>query len=191
MGCRKCLCETTLSLGLAALVLWLLYRTFTPSISIETFEVPALNKTSNGTSNVIDPTITFHLRLKNENWNEGVFYDAVNVTLYYYHANISNFLPIGNISIPAFYQGIHGKKAHRVESFLSYGVPWDIAKKEVSNGGTTMFRVGVDTRIRFKYLIIFCIPVKGKRHTMGLGVNVTVNDQGIKSVKKGLRLSAD
>ncbi|KAI3976182.1 hypothetical protein MKX01_011488 [Papaver californicum] len=94
---------------------------------MEMFEVPALNRTSYGTSNIIDPTITLDLRLKNENLNEGVFYDAVNVTLYYYYANISTYSPIGNISIPGFYQG-HYSKAHRVESISSYGVPWGIAR---------------------------------------------------------------
>ncbi|MCL7030850.1 hypothetical protein MKW94_015452 [Papaver nudicaule] len=151
------------------------------------FQVPALNKTSNGTFNTIDPTITFDLRLKNENRNEGVFYDAVSVTLYYYHANISTFSPIGNISTPAFYQGFH-KKAHRVESIKSYGVPWNIARMEVLNGSTTTFRVDVDTRIRYRYMLFFFWSIKGQKYTVEVRGNVTVNDQGVKSVKKGLRL---
>ncbi|KAI3993920.1 hypothetical protein MKX01_002933 [Papaver californicum] len=179
-----------ISLGFSFYLFWLWFRTSRPSISIEMFEVPALNKTSYGTSNIIDPTITFDLRLKNENLNEGVFYDTVNVTLYYYHANISTFSPIGNISTPAFYQGFH-KKAHRVESIPSYGVPWNIAKMEVLNGSTTTFRVDVDTRIRFRYLLFFFWSINGQKYTIEVGGNITVNDQGIKSVEKGLRLSAN
>ncbi|KAI3924331.1 hypothetical protein MKW98_032532 [Papaver atlanticum] len=133
---------------------WIWFRTYVPSISIEMFEVRALDKTSYGTSNnFIDPTITFDLRFKNENLNEDIFYDDVKVNLYYYHASISTYSPIGNISIPAFYQGFN-KKAHRVESIPSYGVPWEIAKFEVLNGSTTTFRVDVHTRIRFKSLVL-------------------------------------
>ncbi|KAI3924334.1 hypothetical protein MKW98_032535 [Papaver atlanticum] len=177
------------SLGFSFYMFWLWFRTFPPSISIEMFGVPALNKTSNGTFNIIDPTITFDLRLKNENLNEGVFYDTVNVTLYYYHTNISTFSPIGNTSTHAFYQGFH-KKANRVESVKSYGVPWNIAKMEVLNGSTTTFRVDVDTRIRFRYMLFFLWSVNGRKYTIEVGGNISVNDQGIKSVKKGLRLSA-
>ncbi|KAI3924333.1 hypothetical protein MKW98_032534 [Papaver atlanticum] len=170
---------------------WVWFRTYLPSISIEKFGVPALNKTSYGTSNnIIDPTITFNLRLKNENLNDGIFYDDVKVNLYYYHANTSTYSPIGNISIPAFYQGFH-KKAHRVESIPSYGVPWDIAKFEVLNGNTTTFRVDVHTRIRFKSLILPFTSTRRERYTIGVGGNIPDNDQGIKSVKKGLRLFAD
>ncbi|KAI3980524.1 hypothetical protein MKX01_032195 [Papaver californicum] len=179
-----------ISLGFSFYIFCLWFRTFRPSISIEMFEVSALNKTSNGTFNIIDPTITFDLRLKNENKNEGVFYDTDNVTLYYYHANISTFSPIGNISTPAFYQGFH-KIAHRVESIPSYGVPWNIAKMEVLNGSTTTFRVDVNTRIRFRYLLFFFWSINGQKYTIGVGGNITVNDQGIKSVRKGLRLSAN
>ncbi|KAI3908009.1 hypothetical protein MKW98_003654 [Papaver atlanticum] len=185
--CSRCT-GSIFSLGLTALFLWLGFRTFSPKFSIEMFEVPTLNTTSSskGNSEIIDPTITFDLRLKNENLNEGVLYDTIKVTLYYYQLNISTFLPIGNISIPAFYQG-HGKKAHRIESILSYGVPWEVAKLEVLNGSTTMFRVDLDTKVRYKYPLW-----KSKRHAiMGLRVNIPVNDQGVKAVKKGLRLSSD
>ncbi|KAI3865403.1 hypothetical protein MKW92_029831 [Papaver armeniacum] len=170
---------------------WIWFRTYVPTISIEKFEVPALNKTSYGTSNnIIDPAITFDLRFKNENLNEGIFYVDVKVNLYYYHANTSTYSPIGNISIPAFYQGFH-KKAHHVESIPSYGVPWDISKFEVLNGSTTTFRVDVHTRIRFKSLILPFTSTRRERYTIGVGGNIPVNDQGIKSVKKGLRLFSD
>ncbi|XP_026438022.1 protein NDR1-like [Papaver somniferum] len=162
--CSQCT-GSIFSLGLTALFLWLGFGTFSPKFSIEMFEVPALNTTSSskGNSKIIDPT--FDLRLKNENLNEGVLYDTINVTLYYYQLNISTFVPIGNVSIPAFYQG-YGKKAHRVESIPSYGVPWEIAKMEILNGSTAMFRVDLDTKIRYKYPLW-----KSKRHTiMGLRV---------------------
>ncbi|KAI3924332.1 hypothetical protein MKW98_032533 [Papaver atlanticum] len=181
-GCCACfLCGLIMmipSLMLSGYLFWIYFRTFTPSISIEMFEVPALNKTSNGAFNIIDPTITFDLRLKNENLNEGVFYDNVNVTLSYYHANISKFSPIGN-------------KARRVESIQSYGVPWDIAKLEVLNGSTTTFRVDVNTRIKIRHLLALFFSVNTQRTTLDVGVNIPVNDQGIKSVKKGLRMSID
>ncbi|KAI3924330.1 hypothetical protein MKW98_032531 [Papaver atlanticum] len=196
-SCRACACYIVcfcillwFTIGFGLFFSWLWFRTFLPSISIEKFEVPALNKTSYGASNIIDPTITFDLRLKNENLNEGVHYDAVNVTLYYYHANISTYSPIGNISLPGFYQG-HYKKAHRAVSISSYGVPWDIARFEVLNGSTTTFRVYVDTRIKFKYMLFFFWSVNGKHYRIGAGDNILVNDQGIKSVKRGLKLLAD
>ncbi|OVA11158.1 Late embryogenesis abundant protein [Macleaya cordata] len=173
--CRWC-AGFLFSLGLTSLFMWLSLRPSKPTYSIESFYIPVLNKTANDTRNT---TISFDLRLKNENKDKGIYYDALDITLYYGH-NLSS--PIGNVSISGFYQG-HKKKAHRVETVQTVGVPWETAKQEVSNG-TTIFRVDLATAVRYKIM-----AWKTGRHKMKLGVNVTVNDQGLKTAKKGVELS--
>ncbi|KAI3977240.1 hypothetical protein MKX01_035970 [Papaver californicum] len=186
-SCCKCCTGFIFSSGLTALLLWLTLRPSSPKYSIESFYVPILNKTSNYNITSSQPTtISFDLRLKNENRNKGIYYDALHLTFFYYFPENSSFLQIGDTTIPEFYQG-HLKTAHRVESIQSYGVSWEDVKAKVSNGSTSsaMFRVDLDTRVRYKIMLS-----RTKRHMMRLGVNITVNDEGAKSVEKGFRFSS-
>ncbi|KAI3976056.1 hypothetical protein MKX01_016739 [Papaver californicum] len=185
-SCCKCCTGFIFSSGLTALLLWLTLKPSSPKYSIESFYVPILNKTPNyNITSSQATTISFDLRLKNENRNKGIYYDALHLTFFYYYPANSSFLQIGNITIPEFYQG-HLKTAHRVESIQTYGVSWKDVKTKVSNGScSTMFRVDLDTRVRYKIMLS-----RTRRHRMRLGVNITVDDEGAKSVKKGLRFSS-
>ncbi|KAI3899974.1 hypothetical protein MKW92_040465 [Papaver armeniacum] len=181
-NCCRCCTGFLFSSGLTALLLWLTLKPSSPKYSIESFYVPILNKTTTSQSTVNSTTISFDLRLKNENRNKGIYYDALDLTFFYYFPENSSFLQIGDITIPEFYQG-HLKTAHRLESIQSYGVSWKDVK---TNGSSTkMFRVDLDTRVRYKIMLS-----RTKRHRMRLGVNVTVNDEGAKSVDRGLRFSS-
>lgn len=180
--CCRCCTGFIFSSGLTALLLWLTLKPSSPKYSIESFYVPVLDKNSASQSTVNSTTISFDLRLKNENRNKGINYDALDLTFFYYFPGNSSFLQIGDITIPEFYQG-HLKTAHRLESIQSYGVSWKDVK---TNGSSTkMFRVDLDTRVRYKIMLS-----RTKRHRMRLGVNVTVNDEGAKSVDRGLRFSS-
>ncbi|KAF9588060.1 hypothetical protein IFM89_007301 [Coptis chinensis] len=154
-----------------------------PLLSIEQFYVPALDKTSNHTSNT---TIFFDLELNSyypgTYTNPTTYYDALNVTIYY-GQNLN--LPIGNVSIPGFRQG-RNKRTHRKETVTAVGVPWETARTEVSKG-TAVFLVDLKTMVRYKLTF-----TKSKRYMLMLRGNVTVNDQGsmTKRNKKGVELSS-
>ncbi|RZC59727.1 hypothetical protein C5167_007027 [Papaver somniferum] len=181
-NCCRCCTGFLFSSGLTAVLLWLTLKPSSPKYSIESFYVPVLNKTSTSQATVNSTTISFDLRLKNENRNKGIYYDALDLTFFFYFPENSSFLRIGDITIPEFYQG-HLKTAHRLESIQSYGVSWKDAKTHGSS--TKMFRVDLDTRVRYKIMLS-----RTKRHRMRLGVNVTVNNEGAKSVDRGLRFSS-
>uniref|UniRef100_A0A5B6YRC5 Late embryogenesis abundant protein LEA-2 subgroup domain-containing protein n=1 Tax=Davidia involucrata TaxID=16924 RepID=A0A5B6YRC5_DAVIN len=175
-GCCRCCFSFILTSGLTALFMWLSLRTSNPVCSIQDFYVPALDKTANSTTNT---TISFDLKLDNENKDKGIYYDALNLTLYY-GPNQSHPNPIGNATFIAFYQG-HKKNTHRKKSVETYGVvPW-----EAASNGTAVFRVDLATAVRFKI-----IAWKTKKHKLVVGAQVEVNSFGKKVMKKGIRLKS-
>ncbi|PIA31904.1 hypothetical protein AQUCO_04700042v1 [Aquilegia coerulea] len=176
-GCCRCCTGFIFTSGLTALFLWLSLRPDSPTLSIEDFYLPALNKTLNDTSNT---TISFDFKLNNPNKDKGIYYNALNLTIYYSH-NFS-LLPVANYTIPRFYQGFK-KKAHRKQTVPTVGLPLDDAIRE----DLKVFRVDVKTAVRYK--IIFW---KTKHHSIKVGSNLTVNDMGalVKKKKKGVKLKS-
>ncbi|KAF8414083.1 hypothetical protein HHK36_002082 [Tetracentron sinense] len=175
--CRFCT-STILTLGLISLFMWLSLRPKEPTYSIEDFYVPALNKTLNSTRNT---TISIHLKLSNGNKNSGIYYDALNISLFY---GRNRSVAVGNFSINGFYQG-HKKNAHRIENVKTEGVPWESALKELSNA-TVIFRLDLATAVRYKIM-----ASKTKRHKMTVGGEVEVDEGGKKAKKKGLKLKSE
>ncbi|XP_058071050.1 protein NDR1-like [Magnolia sinica] len=170
------------SLGLTALFMWLSLRPSKPTLSIEQFYVPALNKTAisnlSATIPPVNTTVAFHLKLRNENKDKGVYYDALNITLYYG----PNHSVVGNLTLDSFYQG-HKKTAHRMEGLKAKGRAfWENATKAVSEQNSTVFRVGLWTAVRYKIL-----GIKTKRHRFRLVVDVEVNAEGAWPKKKGVK----
>ncbi|KAK9155854.1 hypothetical protein Sjap_003334 [Stephania japonica] len=179
--CFSCCCSSIFSLGLAALFLWLSLRPSKPTFYIESFYVPALNKTASNDGQRRNTTMEFELLLKNRNKDSGIFYDQLNLTIYH-GGDLSH--PVANLSIPAFRQG-KKKKAHRREAVAAAGVPWEAARREAAAGGGTVFRVGVATLLRYR--IVFW---KTRRYGMSVAGNVTVNASGLKSTEDGVKLSS-
>ncbi|KAI3962827.1 hypothetical protein MKW92_033431 [Papaver armeniacum] len=193
-GCLGGVIATVVIVGVIFLVVWLaLNRTRSPKCSIEKFYVPALDKavSSNETAATINTTISFDLRLENQNGDgSGVYYDVLNISVYYYQKGNSGgdvkSLPIGNVSIPGFYQA---KVDHRLETVQTFGVPWEEARMEVANGSSAMFLLNLNSNVKLK------IPLDGvvtssHRRKLNLGVNVSVNDQGMKTAPGSLRLTS-
>lgn len=165
--------------GLIFILVWFTLHPFQPHCSLEKFYVPALDKDS-GDIRIMNPTtISFQLRFWHGNRHKSIYYDDLNITLSY-HRNSSS-LPIGNVSIPEFHQRYLQIK-HRDETVQTFGVPWEDARMEVSNGKTALFRVDLDTKIRYKNGLW-----KAGRHELKLGTDVHVNDHG--TMKNSLRLS--
>ncbi|KAL7218069.1 hypothetical protein ACSBR2_011357 [Camellia fascicularis] len=173
-SCCRCCFSFILTSGLTALFMWLSLRTTNPICSIQYFYVPALNKTSNSQNNT---TIYFDLKLDNPNKDKGIYYDTLNLTLYY---PPNKTFPIANQSFSSFYQG-HHKNAHRTETVATRGVPWK--KVVAAENLSTVFRVDLVTAVRFKIL-----AWKTKKHRLVVGADVEVNDSGEKVYKKGIRL---
>ncbi|KAL2943843.1 Protein NDR1 [Bienertia sinuspersici] len=173
---RSC-CSCIFSLGLLALSLWLLFNISRPTCSIEEFNVFALTKTAPSRRN---NSIHYDLKLKNRNFNKGIYYDALNLT-FYYKPNLVNVVPIGNANFTPFYQG-YGKGTHRVGDIETGGVKWD-------DTTTVVFRVELATSLRYKYPLW-----KTKRRRLVVGADLKVNDEGslVKAKdNKGIKLSSN
>ncbi|MCL7023188.1 hypothetical protein MKW94_030828 [Papaver nudicaule] len=168
------------SLSLIVLVIWFTVQPIKPHCSLEYFYIPALDKASNDSQAKNSTAISVELSFWNRNSEKSIYYDNLNMTLHYY-GKIST-LPIGNTSIPKFYQH-HMHTNHHAEKIQTFGVPWEDLKMKASNGSSAVFRVDLVTNVRYRNGIW-----KTRRHELRLGVNVTVNDQGMKSVNRSLRL---
>ncbi|KAG7024897.1 Protein NDR1, partial [Cucurbita argyrosperma subsp. argyrosperma] len=165
-GCCRCCFSFILTSGFAALFLWLSLRTRKPKCSIEHFYIPALNQSLNSPLN---STVSFDLRLKNQNKDKSVFYDSLNLNLTLVGAAAGGSRrPLGNVTVPGFHQG-RGKKAFRNETIETRGVDW----KAVSRNGAAVFRLDLATAVRFKILFW-----NTKRENLRVGAEFKVNEQG-------------
>ncbi|KAL2943842.1 Protein NDR1 [Bienertia sinuspersici] len=178
---KKC-CGCIFSLGALALCLWLLFVTTKPTCSIEEFDVFALTKTIPSSSPTgHNNTIYYDLKLKNRNFNKGIYYDTLNLT-FYYKPNLVNDFPIGNATFTPFYQG-HRKSTHRFGDIEAKGVKWEHITK------LAIFRVELATSVRYKHLLW-----KTKRRRFMVGADLKVNDEGslvkVKG-KKGIKLTSN
>ncbi|KAK9284406.1 hypothetical protein L1049_023577 [Liquidambar formosana] len=99
--------------------------------------------------------------------------------------NQTHNIPIGNTTLPGFYQGV-SKKAHRNVSVETGGVNWEAAASGRVSNGTVIFRVDLVTAVRSKILG----SIKSKRHKMKVGANVGVNDHGTTVDNKAIKLKS-
>ncbi|KAL8166932.1 hypothetical protein V2J09_008431 [Rumex salicifolius] len=185
--CCYCCFRFTLTCGITALFLWLALRPNRPTLSIEQFDVFALNSTSNRSTNASiaasNRTIFFDLKLKNRNKDKGVFYDALSLK-FSYAPNLR--FPVANATFPAFYQG-HEHSAQRPLAVEATSGNWMTAAAEaVGVNGSAVFRVDLTTAVRYK--VVFW---KMKRKRLVLGAELAVNGQGkLVRGKKGVRLTS-
>ncbi|CAN4096696.1 unnamed protein product [Withania somnifera] len=158
--------------GLTALFIWLSLRTTKPSCSLENFYLPALKISDNSNTTRPNHTLFFQLNLNNKMKDKGVRYDDIKLSFYY---GINTSIPIGNCTVPGFYQG-HDKKAHKEGELQTQKMPWNTALKIVSNGSKVVFRVDVATRVRYKVIFWF-----SKRHNLTVENNTVEVDGSGKS----------
>ncbi|XP_043689436.1 protein NDR1-like [Telopea speciosissima] len=178
MSCCKCCLSFIFSVGLTALFLWLSLRPSPPTFSIQNFYVPALNTTTTGGGT----TVAIDFIIDNSNKFKGIYYDDLNITLYY-APNLNSF-PVGNGSITGFYQG-HKKKANKKTTLQEVKIPWAAAVKTVSSNGTVSFRVDLATKVRYKI-----VSRKTRRHKIKVQGDVSVDKQGKKTHKKSIKLKS-
>ncbi|XP_022717939.1 protein NDR1-like [Durio zibethinus] len=168
-------CTSILTLGLAALSIWLYLRTSNPKCSIQTLYLPSLDRTLNLTT---DPTLNLTLRLDNPNQAKGIKYDPLIVTVYDFPNKSS---VIGNILMPGFYQG-HKKKATKPGQGTANTT---VALRAVSENGTGVFWVDMATSVKFKIMFWYT-----KKHKIRVGGDVVVNASGVKVDHKVIRLKS-
>ncbi|KAL2457925.1 Protein NDR1 [Forsythia ovata] len=175
----KCCC----ALPFIIFFIWLglnveLYK---PRFYIQNIYVPALSRLDNSEDGRSNNLIFFDLELENSMTIKGVHYDNVNLT-FFYGPNTGH--PIGNYTVPEFYQG-EGKKTARRDVVVTYGVPWDDAMKAVSNRSKVVFRLGLATKVKFKYFFLY-----SKKKGVDVGANVEVNDYGRKVQQEAIKLTS-
>lgn len=171
--CCRCCCKIIFSLGLTSLFLWLNLRTSNPRCSIQDFYLPALDKSVNSPHNT---TLYFTLKLVNTNYDKGIYYDPLTVTI----ANKANTSDhIGTCIVPKFYQG--NKKKARKNGTVK--VDKRVLSRAVLPGGTAVIRVDLATAVRFKI-----IAWRTKRRKIKVGGEMVVNDHG-KINEKNVKLS--
>ncbi|OVA11157.1 Late embryogenesis abundant protein [Macleaya cordata] len=165
--------QVVLLSGLLAFVLWLSLRPQNPIYTIVEFNFdPILSSAVQNTSSNSTSTISFSLEVENPNKDSSIYYDNINVTVYYESDSIG-----GTDVIPSFYQD--KSESHQFKQFIhAEGQLLDKVFRAVSNR-TAEFRVGLVTSIRFK-----TSGLKSKHHGMELQGRVKVGSDGKISGKK-------
>ncbi|GAB2230640.1 hypothetical protein Droror1_Dr00014921 [Drosera rotundifolia] len=172
-GCQLCCVKLLVGVAIGTVIILLTLRHKPPIASIEHLTIFALNTTSLPVNN----TISFDLKLSNQNNDEGVYYDALNLTFYV----TPGHRPIGSSWFKNFYQGNH-KHTHRKGTLEAKGVDW----KAVGNRSRTI-RVELTTTVRYK--VVFW---KSGRHRVDVGadLNVTAKGELNRRHKKGVKMSS-
>ncbi|XP_059436968.1 protein NDR1-like [Corylus avellana] len=153
----------------AAILLCLTPRS--PIYTITDAYIPALDGRNSTSLHAGNTSILLNLEFSNPNKKMGIFYNNINITLYYRHA------VIGSQTLPAFYQGY--KKA------TIYEVPVNADKrlwKGVTNS-TTGLRVCLENVVKYKIL-----GHTTKHHRMYNQAHVPVGSDGRISGEKNIKL---
>ncbi|KAF9610851.1 hypothetical protein IFM89_025261 [Coptis chinensis] len=120
---------------------------YVPSFFIEKFYVPALDKSSIA---ILNTTIFFYLRVSRV---YSTCSDSLNVTIYFGQNNSG--APMGHVSLSRFGLGPDYERVYRNKTVTTVGVPWEIARREVSsNQGITLFQLRLNTIVRARLSIL-------------------------------------
>lgn len=174
-----CICYLT-TLGITIWVA-LSFNLKGPRCYLQEFYVPALDLSQNTSitpNTTVNPCLFFDLAFENILTDRSVRYGDVNLTFSYGKDAVADYV------VPSFYQG-KGKTAHRREVVEARGVTWGDAIKAVSNGSTTVFRVDMAARPRFRFWFWY-----SKKKGVRIGADVEVDGTGMKVKKEDIRLNS-
>ncbi|XP_058071383.1 protein NDR1-like [Magnolia sinica] len=172
------LAQVLFLIGLIALLLWVSLRPKHPTYTIIDLSVPALNgrnttlPVDNGSMNT---TVDFFLEIANPNKESGIYYNDINVTIYFEDENV------GATTISSFYQG-YDKSIQRQESVYTNRRFSKAVYRAVSDR-TMDLKVGVATKVRYKTW-----GLKSKHHGMDLQGTVKIGSDGKIYGKKKIKL---
>ncbi|XP_075482574.1 NDR1/HIN1-like protein 26 [Primulina tabacum] len=168
----KLICTIVLALlfiaGIISFILWLSLRPHRPRVHIEEFSIPALAQDS-GFQNM---QIIYNVTARNANQNIGVYYDSMQLTVYYQDQSIG-----GSPGLSSFYQ--EPKNTTIVAGTLS-GATLTVTSERwqqfmaARSQGQVVFRLDVVSVIRFKIS-----SWDSKHHKMHVDCPVGVGADGL------------
>lgn len=129
---------------------------------IQNFYVPALDNTAGNYSTGNTTSINFVMNCANSHEYMGIYYDDLNLTLYY---GSNRSLSIGSYVESGFHQGSEDSTYWRDHVETSRGIPWDTVPK---NGSAVDFRVDLATMVRYHQMFL-----KSKRRRLRVGAVVS------------------
>ncbi|XP_052183038.1 protein NDR1-like [Diospyros lotus] len=156
-------------IGLLVFILWLSLRPHRPRIHIRDFSMPGLAQ-ANGFENA---QVSFNVTARNSNQNMGIYYDAMEVTLYYQDQNIGGALIVGS-----FYE--EPKNSTALTGILSGGATLTVNNQRWMqfqadrSRGEVIFRLQLTSTIRFKV-----VSWTSKRHKMHASCAAGVGPDGL------------
>lgn len=158
-----------LIIGMVTFILWLSLRPHRPRFHIQEFSVPGLGQAT-GFDNA---QISFNATARNSNHNIGIYYDAMDGSLYYRDQQIGSITQL----LQPFYQ--EPKNTTVVEGVFT-GASLTVNSQrwmEFSDDrtrGTVVFRLQLTSTIRFKIW-----SWQSKRHRMYANCEVSVGPDGL------------
>ncbi|KAK1438720.1 hypothetical protein QVD17_04530 [Tagetes erecta] len=196
LQCFLSCCVTPLIIVLVVMLV-LYVNPKNPEFSVEQFYVSAFNKTA---SNATSSTISFDIKLRNQNAAIGLYYDDyVNVTFSFIPRETNDKI-IWKYSVPKFYQG-NAQSRRLIDVIKPIGAPdtpvfnqtvvaahssvLPLGAMDTGLESLLYFRVDFVTKVRFKLI--------GKHHAkeFGLSANVPIGaTTGEKFEKRGVQAGA-
>ncbi|KAF5195288.1 Late embryogenesis abundant protein [Thalictrum thalictroides] len=168
----KLICAIFLSIlfvvGLLLFIIWISLRPHRPRFHIKSFSIPGLNQATG----VQNAQVSFDVTARNPNQNIGIYYDAMDATVFYEDKSIGQ-TPL----LFPFYQPkknttwIHGELSGA--TLTADSAKWQSFIDELSKG-TVVFRLDLKSRIRFKVSNWW----DSKNHRMHANCQITVGQDG-------------
>ncbi|PIA31906.1 hypothetical protein AQUCO_04700044v1 [Aquilegia coerulea] len=168
----KLLCAIFLGIlfivGLVLFIMWLSLRPHRPRFHVKAFSIQGLNQATG----VQNAQVSFDVTARNPNQNIGIYYNAMDATVYYEEKSIGQ-TPL----LFPFYQPkknttwIHGELSGATLAVDS--AKWQSFMDEMSKG-TVVFRLDLKSRIKFKVSNWW----DSKNHRMHASCQVTVGKDG-------------
>ncbi|XP_076941086.1 protein NDR1-like [Bidens hawaiensis] len=148
-----------------------------PTITIEEFYVPTLNKTDTKTT-IKNTTIYFELKLYNKD-PVGIYYRPMNLTFSYF----PNKTTSTSVPVPLCVYTLHGfHQEHHKEKHVRGTVETSGMTVHGGGEGVVVMRVDLVGRVKFKSIAQW-------KRTVKVGVDVTVDEYtGGKVVKSGIHM---
>lgn len=150
---------------------------FFPSFELKQFFVQGQSKSFNSSENA---SILFRIYLSNTMVNTKVFTDSINLTFY---DGPSQNNSIANFIVPKFYIG-RGKEVHYSGMANAIGLDLDDANLEISAHGFKVFRLRLETSVRYEYYW-FC---KTRRYGYRKGAIAKITGETAILVKHFIRI---
>ncbi|KAB8784159.1 hypothetical protein FH972_026687 [Carpinus fangiana] len=178
---EPCLCLWILQVvivnGFSSVVIWLLLTPKSPIYVITDVYIPTLDGRNSTFHHAGNISVLLNLQFSNPNKKMGIFYNNINITLYYRHAVIGS-----HHSLPAFYQGFKNTTVYQV-LVTAHHRHLRRHRKGVKHA-TTGLRVCLENVVKYKIL-----GHTTKHHQIYKEAYVPVGSDGRISGEKKIKLS--